>query len=111
MIAFKVITLSILVYLFIGYLWTCYIYYKCGAGFEMPGWDRLFIHPHDNSCMHKYFWLIPVFIYVWHKVHTAISTPKIFKSITPTAFYERGIRDNDVDMQAEKHLLGGSDDL
>ncbi len=89
-------------YYLIGYIWICWLSYRCGAGFDMPSG---FKSSQEDLALNLNLWWISMGCYLCINIQESYSVPSWLKKISPTSFYKKGKKDNDGDYQAEEHLL------
>lgn len=94
------------VYLMIGYVWCCIVAYMAGTGkSELVGHmkrDQF----EETLNIHTHIWPVSIILLIWTIVEKNCKKPFFLKHLSPMQFYEKGKLDNDLDYQAEKHLLG-----
>ena len=99
------IAFNIVLYFYIGYTYVCWIKYREGAGFD--------IHKFATSMAEEAWpivtllWPLTIMAHFCCNIYNRFDLERIVNKISPDSFEQRGIHDNDVDKQAEKHLLGG----
>jgi len=85
----------------------CWFHYKLGAGFEVNQYIHDFF---DELALVIWFgiclWPATMMVHISTNIYNKFNLSSIVKIISPNSFYERGEYDNDLDIQAEKHLLG-----
>lgn len=100
-------------YFYCNYTYICWVNYRIGAGFNVnPAMKKFATDPFDSDFFFVFSLLTgPVIILihigciVFYKLSQLAFLMDGVNSISPQSFYQRGCRDNDVDLQAEKHLL------
>lgn len=97
-------------YFYIGYTYVCWMNYREGAGFPESPIRHGFISDDVLPTMCVLLWPLAIFVHILVNVCIFLENKfKVFTSleegISPSSFYKRGKRDNDVNLQAERHLL------
>lgn len=101
------IAYNVLLYFYIGYTYICWMNYRDGAGFDIHGFAKDICNDGALQIAVVLFWPVFILSHVVANLYDKFDLQKIVSKISPDAFYERGQHDDDINKQAEKHLLGG----
>lgn len=94
-----------LLYFYIGYTYMCWVKYRHGAGFDVNDVAILFVK--DIWFLVLIAWPFVMIIHTGVNIYDKFNLETLYNKISPESFYDRGVEDNDINKQAEKHLLGG----
>jgi len=101
------IAFLVILYFYIGYTAVCWINYRIGAGFQVHDFPKGMMDDPGLTIMYAILWPFFMIIHASIVIYDKFNLQTTINKISPSSFYKRGEYDNDLEIQAEKHLLGG----